>query len=679
MSLITLPEIFEDKILRIPDYQRGFSWAFRRDTKQMNDLWTDLQNMEDGTRHFMGIVALEKINAGSVQRWRREFNNIDAEFNVRINDSIRTPHFVVDGQQRLVSLTILLFLLSRDPEILHHREAIENMLATPVNGSRCHHSGYEVDTPSHQFLIRNILEDQSIEITEPETLYTRNLVRAKEFFSRKLEELGSFQKRALCEKLRNQLYFHVLNLDSQTLDISLIFETLNYRGKPLSKLELFKNRLMYLVTKRYTGDNEQTATRLRRQITKTWLDVYEWLGKSPNRELDDDEFLRAFWIMFYDHHDRTDSDFELFEQDIFEEKYKISNVNLNDFIRSDNLERMLDALSKAVKYWFYMHFPEHNFTAERDKTRFNYSDEIKEMLKKIFRIPNKYGRFLLPVILSYFLKTDHQQIYELLKAIERHNYCVYLFAGRNAKTNRAHFSRMANPVFRFWDGEIYRTHTDSIRETFFGNVNQNSADMAANHAANHELVISEISVKTNRWVNWDDVYNHIHQNHAGNEKFNDWIGIKYTMWEFEEGLRGGRDRLLNYASARTYQIYRGQADGSFQIAGNRERREKLRFSLGNILIGRTERTLRQYSNLMDDPERRGFCERDCSETFNDEAWSEVDIFTRGLQLLAFIENRWEIRYSDVGEADLELKRRQLLLDGVRITADEQTGDEVHNV
>jgi len=423
-NLITLPEIFAGKVLRIPDYQRGYSWAVKKETKQMNDLWVDLQNMEEGSPHFMGIATLEKISEGSVGRWQREFQDIEEDLTVRIGEEARTPYFVVDGQQRLVSLTILLFLLSKDKEVLHHGDDIANILVTSEEGGRCYHFGYEVDTPSHQFLIGTILEDQSMKVTEPETLYTRNLVRAKEFFSKKIEELDSFEKRRLCKKLLNNLYFNLLIMDGQTLDISLIFETLNYRGKPLSKLELFKNRLMYLVTKRYLDDNEQT-TKLRRKITRTWLDIYEWLGKSPSRELDDDEFLKAFWIMFYDHTDRNDGDFESVEQDIFEEKYKITDVSRNDFIRSIDIERMLDTLSDSVKYWFFMHVPDHDFITEEDNERFNYSNKIKEMLKKIFRI--RYGQFLNPLILSYLLKTNGQtQIYELLAAIERHNYCVYL-------------------------------------------------------------------------------------------------------------------------------------------------------------------------------------------------------------------------------------------------------------
>jgi hypothetical protein len=639
-KLITLPEIFAGKILRIPDYQRGYSWAIKKETKQMNDLWVDLQNIENSP-HFMGIITLEKISKGTLGRWQREFGNIDEELRIQFGGDERTPYFVVDGQQRLVSLTILLFLLSKDPDALNHGQTITNMLANSENGQHCYNFGYEVDTPSHQYLIGKILEDVSMEVTEPETLYTRNLDRAKDFFLKKLSEINSFQKRDLCQKLLSQLYFNVLIVDGESLDISLIFETLNYRGKPLSKLELFKNRLIYLVTKRYSGDNAQTATRFRKKITRTWLDIYEWLGKNPAVELDDDDFLRAFWIMFYDHTDRKDSEFEQFEQDIFEKKYTITNISRNDLLSADRINKLLDTLSDSVKYWFFMHFPDHNFTTEDDLSCFAYSDEIKELLKKIFRI--RSGQFLKPMILSYFLKVEleHQEkIQDLLDKIERHNYCVYYFAGHRADTNRAYFSRMINQVL-------------------IGN-------------CNHEKLTYELSDYTEKWVKWADVFDHIHQNRANNQRFYDWNGLKYTLWEWEESLRGDGERLIKkFDGAQIYQIYQDNYHDGFPIRGKRERKEKLRCSLGNISIGRSARRPQPFPELKNNLAQGGYCEQNIAKNFDESEWTDKDIWSRGQKLLDFIEIRWKIHYTDLKEDELQLRRRQLLLDGVIIGDDEK--------
>lgn len=40
-KLLSLSEIFNNKIFRIPDFQRGYSWEER----QLDDFWEDIQNL----------------------------------------------------------------------------------------------------------------------------------------------------------------------------------------------------------------------------------------------------------------------------------------------------------------------------------------------------------------------------------------------------------------------------------------------------------------------------------------------------------------------------------------------------------------------------------------------------------------------------------------------------------
>ena len=39
-NLETLSELFNDKVFRIPDYQRGYAWG----KQQLEDFWSDLNN-----------------------------------------------------------------------------------------------------------------------------------------------------------------------------------------------------------------------------------------------------------------------------------------------------------------------------------------------------------------------------------------------------------------------------------------------------------------------------------------------------------------------------------------------------------------------------------------------------------------------------------------------------------
>lgn len=638
-KLVTLTELFKLKIFRMPDYQRGYAWANKGDSKQLNDLWNDLDNIGDEAFHFTGVVTLEKITEKSKFRWQKEFEVSD-NLMIFIQNQEYQPYFVVDGQQRLVSLMILLSLLSKEEELLEKKGEAKSFISTFENRKTLYLFGYEKDTPSHEYLIGNIFEDESMEIKEPETLYTQNLTRAKEFFKKKLKNIDSFGKRRLYKKLTQKLLFNVLEIESKKLDISLVFETLNYRGKPLSKLELFKNRLIFLITKRHP----EKSTQLRNSVISTWLDIYEWLGKNKKNELDDDDFLRSFWIMFFEHTDRKDSEFNQFEQDIFENKYKIADIQNNEreFLRVDRLELLLDKLSEAVKYWFFIHNPDFDFKNFEDKKRFNFSDGIKSNLRKLLRNA-KYGGFMKPLILAYFInissREEFYKIEEFLSAVERHNYCVYLLAGRQADTNRAHFSRLVNQFFR-----TNKTHNS---------------------------VVEEIKVKTDHWLSWNNVYDHIHRNRANNQRFWDWNGKNYTLWEWERYLQDEKEPILaEFSKIATYKVF--PDNGSFvrdaSFANVRRGKEwdsllKLSYSLGNISINKTQRMSNSFNKLRESMSSGSYCDRDIVANYKE--WSDKNIYDRGSRLLEFIERRWDFVDLNIFTNDSS-KRRNLLLDGVKV-------------
>lgn len=80
-----------------------------------------------------------------------------------------------------------------------------------------------------------------------ETLYTSNLIDAKEYFDKKVSELDKNTIEDLFKKLINDIKFNFYEID-EDLDVFVAFETMNNRGKPLTNLELLKNRLIYLST-----------------------------------------------------------------------------------------------------------------------------------------------------------------------------------------------------------------------------------------------------------------------------------------------------------------------------------------------------------------------------------------------------------------------------------------------
>ena len=57
-ELQSLSQIFNKRIFRIPDYQRGYAWQ----GQQLRDFWEDIVNLQSDRYHYTGLLSLKKLN-----------------------------------------------------------------------------------------------------------------------------------------------------------------------------------------------------------------------------------------------------------------------------------------------------------------------------------------------------------------------------------------------------------------------------------------------------------------------------------------------------------------------------------------------------------------------------------------------------------------------------------------
>jgi uncharacterized protein with ParB-like and HNH nuclease domain len=280
-------------LFRIPDYQRGYAWT----SKHVKDFWSDVVQLEDKMNHYVGVLTLEVAPPESHQKW------VDDQWIIESKDFV--PYYVVDGQQRLTTIVILLQVITErllDDEKLNFDSKNEirkqYIFQSKDDGiSRSYIFGYEKDNPSYEFLKTRIFLEKSDEHSaNEETIYTRNLLNAKNFFSDKIskfskDELGKFFK-----KVTQNFVFNIYSI-STDIDVCVAFETMNNRGKPLSHLELLKNRLIFLSTKFDIEPREKA--KLRGIINECWKTLYHYLGRNQNRPIDDNEFLAAHFNLYF--------------------------------------------------------------------------------------------------------------------------------------------------------------------------------------------------------------------------------------------------------------------------------------------------------------------------------------------------------------------------------------------
>ena len=69
----SLDSLFDKKIFRIPDYQRGYAWQ----KGHLKDFWEDLINLSDDRSHYTGVLTLKEISLKEVLETDNEFWLVD--------------------------------------------------------------------------------------------------------------------------------------------------------------------------------------------------------------------------------------------------------------------------------------------------------------------------------------------------------------------------------------------------------------------------------------------------------------------------------------------------------------------------------------------------------------------------------------------------------------------------
>lgn len=204
----------------IPIYQRTYSWGER----ECLQLWEDIirtGNNDSLSAHFIGsIVYIEK---GLYQV------------------SSQTPLLVIDGQQRLTTITIILEALALQ---LGESEPIPGFSAKKI---RHYYLQNPLEEEDRKFKLILTQTDKSslIALLQQKNLPRDHSIRVKDnfdFFKNKIQSLGP-NLDSLCKGLAKLIIVDIsLNRDQD--NPQLIFESMNSTGKELSQADLIRNYIL---------------------------------------------------------------------------------------------------------------------------------------------------------------------------------------------------------------------------------------------------------------------------------------------------------------------------------------------------------------------------------------------------------------------------------------------------
>lgn len=205
----------------IPIFQRNFSW----EKKQFKQLWTDIQRASKFTRertHFIGSIVY--IDMGTPAGRPQQL-------------------MLIDGQQRLTTLSLLLCALKR---YVQKNNVETNLIKTKKIDNQFLLNSDEMGDDKYKLLLNAQDRETYIKLLE-QTEFTVNtpskrIMNCYEYFYQQIEK---------CADDLNSIFLGILNLSLVAISLDkdkdnpqLIFESMNSTGKDLAQSDLLRNYLL---------------------------------------------------------------------------------------------------------------------------------------------------------------------------------------------------------------------------------------------------------------------------------------------------------------------------------------------------------------------------------------------------------------------------------------------------
>ncbi|MGL2613609.1 DUF262 domain-containing protein [Helicobacter pylori] len=471
MELLTLDGVVEKGVFEIPSYQRGYAWQER----QLKDFWNDLEHVSKlGNKfHYMHSLTLRGLE----------------------NELEYSAFEIIDGQQRLATSLILLSLLAK---IAKHKDPKYSPMNLEPILSYKYHGLNEA--------FRAIMEEEKDLERFQTSFYAKNLIDACAFFKEKISDTPVETLEKMFDALTQKMLFSVVELNDNRIDPFSSFETINNRGKDLSTLELFKNRLHFVAHKICNGQKLET---LQKEINDTYTIIYYDLRSFEDDHLEG--FLKHFVEYYYG--EKRDFKKRLLEMEFNAHKRYTPNTPFSD--EYDKIDELLFYLSYSSKVWNFLHtLDEKAMTLifnDNKKIEIEITPKTRALLEKMRRLNALSDNAFLPLLLSLFTiqlvgRSGDERHYttkeleDLLEYLERFGFLVYGVAGKNtAKNEWIELAFQAFRAYRYGEENITIEYLPTLEKNFF----------KGEHSG-LKLLENDINFnKAKKWYEWNKALNYL--------------------------------------------------------------------------------------------------------------------------------------------------------------------------
>lgn len=415
-------------VFEVPSYQRNYSWIQER---QVKDFYEDFINLDEKKEYFLGTIIL--MEAG--------FEATD--FNLHQFDKLE----IIDGQQRIVTLSIFMRVVID--------RIVTLMKTTPEDNSAFREQlGGLLEDRKSLFLKKlgfprlNLLGDDKmffknfiidgVNFTPDElTVSIQRIKDAHQFFEKKLNKLNLQQCLSLITKIdSSKIIIYPVQSREEAV---VIFETVNDRGKPLTKLEKIKSFLMSSLYIAAAHSNYGNIDDRILEVQKEFGDIfrnYEKLARRFSNLFEEDDILKFHYLLWDKECQGRYGEGPKFYENIKDIFRKLSKTQpekaISDIVNyAKDLSRAFDIFKKI-----YVDIYELNKNGEA---------LIIDKLNFLDRYSNFY-----PLILAYGYSVRLQSdkiLLSLLNVLENFVFRVYAIGDRRSDNGREKLYTLAHQLY----------------------------------------------------------------------------------------------------------------------------------------------------------------------------------------------------------------------------------------
>lgn len=231
--------------IRIPAYQRAYSWGDKQCTQFLDDLLE-----QKGKKYYLGQFLFEK-----------DGNTL----------------FIIDGQQRLTTTILFLSAIAKIKiQKGENIDSIREIYLTDVFKT--------ID--DDQVIFKKVTQKHLVSaIDDTETISQKRIIEAFNFFATELSKLDNENLNLIQQTLENAVIstFYITN----KVEATQVFEYQNNRGKELSRFEVIKAYLMHQIYIQSTNNNQANndIAEIQSIISKTYRYIEAVEGYFTENEL----------------------------------------------------------------------------------------------------------------------------------------------------------------------------------------------------------------------------------------------------------------------------------------------------------------------------------------------------------------------------------------------------------